>query len=231
MLSSERCVTIFKTCDTCVALRLSEIYSLCLMTWQHVVVISFSHLAHYDSSLLAFLQSLNLVVTVAPSLAQQIPDLFTVHPSEQKDPDQNGSEGLATARFPCLGLQPSGLSDALHPPHNSWEEQRPGWQQNVAQGDPAMSQSQQNTKNQQWRTFSRRMDDCVGVWVVLWWVSSPHIKNVSSPRVWPSVQACMSLCGFPAVSSHSSKNVHTEKLPSGCECLSCDELDLMLQCI
>lgn len=75
------------------------------------------------------------------------------------------------------------------------------------------------------------MDGCVGVWVVLWWVSSPHIKNVSSPHFWPSVQACMSLCGFPAVSSHSSKNVHTEKLPPGCECLSCDELDLMSQCI
>lgn len=86
-------------------------------------------------------------------------------------------------------------------------------------------------KNQQWRKFCRRMDGCVGVWVVLWWVSSPHIKNVSSPRFWPSVQACMSLCGFPAVSSHSSKNMHTEKLPSGCECLSCDELDLMSQCI
>lgn len=86
-------------------------------------------------------------MTVAPSLAQQIPDLFTVHPSEQKAPDQNGSKGLATARSPCrCDLQPSGLSDALHPPHNSLEEQRPGWQQNVAQGGSAMSRPQQNAK-------------------------------------------------------------------------------------
>lgn len=35
-------------------LRPSEIYSLCLMTWKQVEVISFSHLAHYDSSFLSF---------------------------------------------------------------------------------------------------------------------------------------------------------------------------------
>lgn len=74
------------------------------------------------------------------------------------------------------------------------------------------------------------MGGCVGVWVVLWWVSSPHIRKglSSSPRFWPSVQVCMSLCGFPAVSSHSPKNMHIRRLhiPPGCECVSCDELDL-----
>lgn len=39
-----------------------------------------------------------------------------------------------------------------------------------------------------------------------------HQGGLSSPpRFWPSGQVCMSLCGFPAVSSHSSKNMHIRK--------------------
>lgn len=50
----------------------------------------------------------------------------------------------------------------------------------------------------------------------------------SSPRVWPSGQVCLSLCGFPAASSHSPANMHIRRLrvPPGRECVSWDEPDL-----
>lgn len=44
----------------------------------------------------------------------------------------------------------------------------------------------------------------------------------SSPRFFgPSGQVCLSLCGFPAVSSHSAKNMHIRRLQisPGCECV------------
>lgn len=44
----------------------------------------------------------------------------------------------------------------------------------------------------------------------------------SSPRFFgPSEQVCLSLCGFPAVSSHSPKNMHIRRLQisPGCECV------------
>lgn len=131
------------------ALRPSEIYSLCLMTWKHVKVISFSHLAHYDSSFLSFPPELKFSRDRCP--IPRAADTGSVYcsPIWAKGSGPEWFWELATARSPCrYDLQPSGLSDALHPPLNSWEEQRPGWQQNVAQGDSAMSQPWQNAKKQ-----------------------------------------------------------------------------------
>lgn len=68
---------------------------------------------------------------------------------------------------------------------------------------------------------------CVGG-AVLSKLTSHQQGLSSSPRFWPSVQVCMSVCGFPAVCSHSPKNMHIRRLhiPPGCECVSCGRLDL-----
>lgn len=210
-------------------LRPSEIYSLCLMTWKQVEVVSFCHLAHYDSSFLSFPPELKFSRDRCP--IPRAADTGSVYcsPIWAKGSGPEWFWGAGNSTFP-LPVWPSAL----------WSEWRSASAPQPLGRAEAWMAAESGTllcpspgrilKNQQWRTFSRRMDGCVGVWVVLCWVSSPLIKNVSSPRFWPSVQACMSLCGFPAVSSHSSKNVHTEKLPSGCECLCCKELDLMPQC-
>lgn len=202
------------------------------MTWKQVKVISFSHLAHYDSSFLSFPPELKFSRDRCP--IPRTADIGSVYcsPIWAKGSRPEWFWGAGDSTFP-LPVWPSALRSEWRSASIPQQLRRSeAWMAAEWHREALLCPSPGRIlKKQQWRTFFRRMDGCVGVWVVLRWVISPHIKNVSSPRFWPSVQACMSLCGFPAVSSHSSKNVHTEKLPSGCECLSCDELDPMSQYI
>lgn len=92
-------------------------------------------------------------------------------------------------------LQPSALRDTRHHPTPVGKSRG----LDGAQGAPAMLQPRQNTKKPTMKDVFQEngwLCGCLGGTVVSKLTSYQECLS-SSPRFWPSVQACMSLCGFP----------------------------------